>query len=242
MIEAITENSVEVLTILTKRNPPVVFLAAPIKHLNPDFYHIAPTLPKTLATVQDIEFFGVIPKNFGKIDQILRFSKPSKLTNKNKVKLPTTTLETFEIYSNTIGIVFESFSKFSGWPTFSLGDKSLSPNSTWPSSRLSTTTSVSVIYLNSSDIFTILLFFSRSIPTILSSLIQLTILRTINSTQVFQTNWVIPKRFGNLDSNRLLSITLSLPTLLTNSETSCYLLQNNTNPYFPHYLKKHQRS
>ena len=68
----------------TGKNPPVVFLAAPIKHLNLDFYFSAPTFSKTLATVQNIEFTGVIPKEFGKIDHFLIFSKPSNLTNRNK--------------------------------------------------------------------------------------------------------------------------------------------------------------
>ena len=105
----------------------------------------SPTTVKITETIQDHRNYWVIPKIFGKIDHIFSFSKPSNSTNKNKANLPTTTMETFEIYFNNITIVFDFFSKISGWPSFSLGDKISPLNSTWPPSRLSTTPNISVI-------------------------------------------------------------------------------------------------
>ena len=121
------------------KNPPVVFLGAPIKHYISDFLSSAPTIFKTLFTEQDNEFIWVIPKKFGKIDGNSKFSILFELTIYNAKKPLTTTLKSTKNYFKNLKIITGCFRQSSGGPIFNLGDKFLSLDSNWFTDRHSIT-------------------------------------------------------------------------------------------------------
>jgi hypothetical protein len=142
------------------KNPLVVSLEAPINLHNQAFLISAPTFPKTLFIERIKDFNWVTPIFFMEIDENSRFFKTWSLTSKKLDKPPRQLNKNSVFNLDPLIKITVNFLNLSAWLISSLGDKSLSPDLSLP---ISSTPSVSVNYLDSSDIFTIPLVFSWSI-------------------------------------------------------------------------------